>query len=335
MRQEQLVQKEKLIAFCKDLGLDTVGFLPCRVYEELIAFYEQRKEKKLENDFEEKEIEKRINPAHYMPGAKTIVTFAFPYVYDEEEVRNGFSIYTKRPDYHRVVKQYLEQVCEFIRELGGEAEAFVDSNTLPERYLAYLSGIGFIGRNNMVITKQYGSYVFLGEILTTLELPCEEVRTVEELRDYKECGDCRNCYNECPTKSINGARINPNICLSFLTQKKDISEKEIGLLKGNVFGCDFCQIVCPYNAEAMKGSLQEFATLDYMNEDVSVYAGMDNKFFKEKMSKTSCGWRGKNVLRRNAILAMGARGEDVSCYHGDSEYINSYIEKTMEVNKEK
>ena len=94
-------------------------------------------------------------------------------------------------------------------------------------------------------------------------------------------------------------------------------------------------MVCPYNAEAMKGSLQEFATLDYMNEDVSVYAGMDNKFFKEKMSKTSCGWRGKNVLRRNAILAMGARGEDVSCYHGDSEYINSYIEKTMEVNKEK
>lgn len=331
--QTAATNKEKIIAFCKELGLDTMGMIPCRRFEELRPFYEERREKNLQNEFEEKDIEKRINPSHYMEDAKTILSFAFPYVFDEEEEANGFSIYTKRSDYHRVVKGYLEQVCEQIRSLGGEAMCFVDSNTLPERYLAYLSGVGFIGRNNMLITKKYGSFVFLGEILTNLELPCEEVRSVTEIKDYPECGECRNCYKECPSKSIHAGRVNPNICLSYLTQKKEITDQEIGLLKGNVFGCDFCQLKCPYNEEAEKGCLPEFQTLSYMNEELPVYAGMENKFFKEKMSKTSCGWRGKNVLRRNAILALHAKGEEVSAYRGDSEYLNAYITRLEEKNK--
>lgn len=319
--------KEKITEFCSSIGLDTIGFVPCRRFEELLPFYEERQAKNLQNEFEEKDIEKRITPAHYMEDAKTILSIAFPYVYDEEEVKNGFSIYTKRYDYHRVVKQYLEQVCAYIESLGGKAMCFVDSNTLPERYLAYLAGVGFIGRNNMVITEKYGSFVFLGEIITDLEIPCEDTRSFSQIKEYKECGECKNCYRECPSKSINAARINPNICLSYLTQKKELSDQEIGLLKGNLFGCDFCQLSCPYNERAKKGSLPEFATLDYMNEGPEAYAGMDNKFFKEKMSKTSCGWRGKNVLRRNAILALGAKGEEISGYIGDSHYINQYIER--------
>ncbi|MDO5292346.1 MAG: tRNA epoxyqueuosine(34) reductase QueG [bacterium] len=321
------MMKEKVISFCNSIGLDTVGVIPCRVFDELRDFYKERQEKNLQNEFEENEIEKRINPAHYMEDGKSIISIAFPYVYDEEEEANGFSIYTKRMDYHRVVHGYLDQVCEYIRSLGGKAEAFVDSNTLPERYIAYLAGVGFIGRNNMIITKQYGSYVFLGEIITNLDLGAEDKRSFQEISLHKECGECSICYGECPTKSINANRKNPNICLSYLTQKKEITDQEIGLLKGNVFGCDFCQLKCPYNEKAKKGSLLEFATLSYMNEDAAVYARMDNKYFKKNMSKTSCGWRGKNVLRRNAILTLHKRGEDVSSYIGDSEYINGYIRR--------
>ncbi|MDO5519093.1 MAG: tRNA epoxyqueuosine(34) reductase QueG [bacterium] len=327
------MMKEKIISFCNSIGLDTVGVIPCRTFEELRGFYQERQEKKLQNEFEENDIEKRINPAHYMEDGKSIISIAFPYVDDEEEQENGFSIYTKRYDYHRVVHGYLDQVCEYIQSLGGNAEGFVDSNTLPERYIAYLAGVGFIGRNNMIITEKYGSYVFLGEIITDLDLGAEDSRMIGEISLHKECGDCSRCYGECPTKSINANRKNPNICLSYLTQKKEISDQEIGLLKGNVFGCDFCQLKCPYNEMAGKSPIPEFQTLSYMNEDAKVYAEMDNKYFKEKMSKTSCGWRGKNVLRRNAILKLHKQGEDVTSYLGDSEYINEYIRRLT--NKEK
>lgn len=324
--------KKKIEAFCEELGLDTVGCIPCRQFEELKMFYEDRKEKQLQNEFEENDIEKRIQPNHYMKEAKTIISIAFPYLHEEEMVENGFSVYTKRFDYHRVVKSYLDKICIFIESLGGKAESFVDSNTLPERYIAYLAGLGFIGRNNMLITKKYGSYVFLGEILTDLELTCEEKRSFEEIGEYAECGTCKNCIGECPTKSINTKQINPNICLSYITQKKEITKQEMGLLKGNIFGCDFCQLKCPYNLEVEMNRLQEFAGLEWMNQELTSYATMDNQFFKEKISKTSCGWRGKNVIRRNAIIGLHYQGgeHDIEKLKGDSPYINKYIELLMD-----
>lgn len=325
--------KQKVIDFCNSLGLDTIGMIPCRRFDELQGFLQDRQDRNLQNEFEESDIEKRINPMHYMENGKTIISIAFPYYYEEngckneESMDNGFSIYTKRYDYHRVVRSYLEKICLYLEEQGGEAVPLVDSNTLPERYIAYLAGIGFIGRNNMIITQRYGSYVFLGEIITSLEFPCEDKRCFEQIQDYAECGTCRICYGECPSKSINANKISPNICLSYLTQKKEITDKEMALLKGNVFGCDFCQLKCPYNVRAEESNVKEFAELFYMNGDIRTFAGMDNKFFKEKVSMTSCGWRGKNVIKRNALIHLAAKGEDVSEYKGDSPYINKYIER--------
>lgn len=325
------MKKNQIENFLRSLGLDTFGFIPCREFQELKEFYEGRKQKNLQNEFEENDVEKRIRPAHYMSDAKTILSIAFPYFHEGEGVNNGFSIYTKRMDYHRVVHKYLDQICGFIQSFGGRAEGFVDSNTLPERYIAYLAGVGFLGRNNMLITKKYGSYVFLGEILMDLEISCEDRHQFGEIKEHKECGECKNCLKECPTKSINKERINPNICLSYLTQKKEISQKEISLLKGNVFGCDFCQLKCPYNEQVEMGVLPEFQTLSYMNEGLEVFAGMDNKFFKEKVSCTSCGWRGKNVIRRNALIAIKYHDKecDLNEFRGDSSYINYYIDVLM------
>lgn len=325
--------KQKIEAFCKSLGLDTVGFIPCRQFDELRAFYKARQEMNLQNEFEEKDIEKRINPNHYMEDAKTILSIAFPYYHTEEaqDIDNGFSIYTKRLDYHRVVKYYLGEIGKYIESLGGKAIGLVDSNTLPERYIAYLAGVGFIGKNNMIITEKYGSYVFLGEILTDLEIPCEDKRAFHQISEYSECGTCNNCFKQCPTKSINANRRNPNICLSYITQKKEISNQEIKLLKGNVFGCDFCQLRCPYNEGIEQNVLKEFETLAYMNEDIATYATMDNKYFKEKISATSCGWRGKNVIKRNAIINMYNNQLDISQLKGESSYINDYISRLIEM----
>ncbi|MDY4077746.1 MAG: tRNA epoxyqueuosine(34) reductase QueG [Clostridium sp.] len=322
--------KEKIETFCNSLGLDSIGFTKCRKFEELREFYVYRKKNNLENEFEEKDIEKRINPNVYLEEGKTIISIAFPYCNSEDfNCNNGFSIYTKRYDYHRVVKKYLDEICKFIESLGGKAVGVVDSNSLPERYIAYLSDVGFIGKNNMIITKKHGSYVFLGEIITDLEIENETKRTFDMIANYEECGECRICIGECPTKSINKTKINPNICLSYMTQKKELNDKEINLLKkkGNIFGCDFCQLKCPYNENLEGKALKEFEILDYMNEEPYIYANMDNKYFKEKISKTSCGWRGKNVIRRNAIINLKKKGIDIEEFKGNSEYINEYIDK--------
>lgn len=320
--------KEKINEYCNSLGLDTIGFIKCRKFDELINFYSFRKENGLENEFEENEIEKRINPNWYIKEGKAIISIAFPYLWFENNIDNGFSRYTKGLDYHRVVRSYLDKICEFINKLGGKAIPFVDSNTLPERYIAYLAGVGFIGKNNMLITEKYGSYVFLGEIITDLDIGEEDVRKFEEIREYKECGTCTKCQKQCPTKSINVNKINPNICSSYITQKKALSDVDIKLLKGKIFGCDICQNVCPYNIDINYSSIIEFKPLEFMcGLETEIYADMNNKFFKENIAKTSCGWRGKNVIKRNAIIKLHSEGKDIKKYSGDSPYLSEYIQR--------
>ncbi len=327
--------RNKIEAYCQSLGLDTIGFIPCRRFDESAVVFQNRKEQGLENPFEEGDIEKRINPFLYMQDGKTIISIAFPYYTpDENQVDNGFSVYTKRFDYHRVVKSYLAKICEYIEALGGKALHFVDDNHLPERYIAYLAGIGFIGRNNMLITEQYGSYVFLGEIITNLEIECSDVRQQTEITQYKECGTCYACYRACPSKALTAAKVNPNSCLSYYTQKKELTDDEIKLLKGNIFGCDICQRVCKYNRTAAPSRLPEFAVLNFMNQEVSTYAAMDNKMFKDQISHASCGWRGKNIIKRNAIIHLHRKGEDIEAYRGDSPYINQYIERLQGMDTE-
>ena len=178
--------KEEVLSYCNSLGLTNIGFIKCREFNELEDFYENRKKLNVQNEFEEEDIQKRINPNHYMEEGKTIISIAFPYLHDQEHFDNGFSLYTRGNDYHRVLKDYLDKICEFIILRGGKAISFVDSNTLPERYIAYLAGVGFIGKNNMLITKEYGSYVFLGEIITDLEMYDDDNGNFEELMKYTD-----------------------------------------------------------------------------------------------------------------------------------------------------
>lgn len=327
------MSKEKIINFCNSLGLDTLGFIKCREFTELKEFFYERKEKGLENEFEEEDIEKRINPFNYMNEGKTIISIAFPYLHNIDYYDNGFSVYTRGEDYHKVVKSYLSKICEFIESIGGNAMSFVDSNFLPERYIAYLANIGFIGKNNLIITKKYGSFVFLGEIITDLEIETQE-RDFNEIEKFNECGSCEICYKECPSKSINKYKKNPNICVSYFTQKKTLEDKEIKLLKGRVFGCDSCQNSCPYNENINFSNIKEFYPFDFMNkENTSELASIGTKDFKESFLKTSCGWRGKNVLKRNAIIKINSDSGDIGSIKTDSPYLKDYVNRLLDNNK--
>lgn len=318
--------KQKIIEYCNRLGLDTVGITSCRKFKESEKFFSLRKDKGYENEFEEKDIQKRIKPNIYMEEGKAIISIAFPYIFNKNfNNKIHFSKYTMGRDYHIVVSEYLKKLCAFIESLGGKAKYFVDSNALPERYIANLSGIGFIGKNNMLITKKYGSYVFLGEIITNLNLDEDEPLMCQ-------CGECKLCLKVCPTESISEGTTDPNVCLSYVTQKKEIDDIWFTKLQGRIFGCDSCQKVCPYNKEISFSKIEEFKPFVFMeNANIEEIINMDNKTFKDKYALTSSGWRGKNILIRNALISSFEKSKihTVTIKQFNSPYVKDYYGRLL------
>lgn len=314
----------KIKEYCLNIGLDTIGFTTCRKFNELMPYYKQRLEENKFNEFEEEKIEKKIDPFRYMLSGKTIISIAFPYLF-ERVTSNGaiyFSKYTYGNDYHKVISRYLQKICEYLESLGGNAKYFVDSNSLPERYIANLCGIGFIGKNKMLITKKYGSFVFLGEIISDLEI---EINTPKE----SECGTCDICTKTCPTNALSSDNFNK--CLSYLTQKKQLSDCELLQLGGRLFGCDTCQDVCPYNKNVSFSNLEQFMPYDFMtNIDINELVNLSKKEFNLKYRLTSCGWRGKNILQRNAVINKYISNiNNTQDLKIDSEYVKDYYNRLL------
>ena len=307
--------KEEIIKFANDLSIDLIGFTECKRFDELEEFFKYRKDNNLLNEFEEQDIEKKINPKLLMEDGETIISMAFPYYYEDGKDECKFSLYTRGLDYHKVVGSYLKKICEFIESMGGKAQSFVDSNPLPERYIAVKSGIGFIGKNNTLITEKYGSYVFLGEIITNLKLEGDKPKNYG-------CIGCNLCMEKCPTNVIIGDNkgFNSSYCISYLTQKKHLNQFELPMIKGKIFGCDTCQKVCPHNRDIETSRIKEFIPIEYMNEvDLVKLIKLDNKTFKEKYINHSCGWRGKNLLIRNGLINYYLR------YNKDEDEIKNSI----------
>lgn len=326
---EFMDNKDYIIKYCSTLKLDLLGFSRCRVYDELRDFFQSRKLLGQENEFEEKDIEKRVNPFLQMPEAKTIISIAFPY-YFGKNVKNDiyFSIYTLGRDYHSVISEYLRKICGIIEKMGYKSKYFTDNNPLPERYIAKESGMGIIGKNSMFITKKYGSYVFLGEIIT--DMPVEDYDKPEDTGNML-CSNCDRCTIACPGGSIKAG--NHGSCLSYITQKKEIEDIWFSKLNGRIFGCDTCQEVCPYNKKAEFSKLESFMPLPFMKyPDVSELININNSVFREKYKITAAGWRGKNILQRNAMINLikdSNMMEKINPQNIASPYIREYYGRLL------
>lgn len=311
--------KNEIIQYAKALGLEHIGFTKCRGFEELRPFFVSRKENNLENVFEERDLEKRINPNFLNGKGKTIISVAFPYYREKDNYSKPyFSLYCRAMDYHLVVKSYLEKLSSYINKLGGNAEVYVDNNSLPERYIAYLCGLGFQGKNQTFITEEYGSYVFLGEVVTDLYI--EE----DTPKKTMSCGSCTKCIKACPTGSIKEDGCNPNICLSYITQEKQLEESWFDALGGRLFGCDTCQGVCPFNSQAQASPILEFKPYDFMEKPMlEELLNLDKNSFLTKYAKTAAGWRGKNLLQRNALIY--AASVNKLALHEEMQFNSPYV----------
>ena len=331
MTNEQV--KKALIEKIESLGLKSYGFMKVKILTSSEEYFRKRLELGYETTFEESEIPKKIDLSTEMPSGKTIVSIAFPYHYDSEMSKEGyFSMYTLGKDYHLVLKEYLEEIANVLRNHGFEARCFADNNALPERYIAYVSGVGEIGRNHMLITKDYGSKVFLGEIITNLEVETKE-KDSREIENYEICGTCRNCIKACPTQILGDIYYDTHRCMSYITQNKEVSDEDLKLFKGRLFGCDTCQLVCPLNKDLQTSPIMEFEPRDYMKHpNLENLVKLTNEEFK-KYKETSSGWRGKKLLQRNAMIELMRKGRDFDETTLGTAYLKSYYHRLKDVFK--
>ena len=248
----------------KEIGLDLIGFSSVQELNE----DRERLETWLDNGYNagmsymEKNLEKRTNPSLLVENSRSVIIAGLNYyqpLKDDSSVPR-FSKYALGKDYHSVLKDMLYDLLEYIKskEPGVNARVFVDSAPVLEKSLAVNSGLGWYGKNTMLINKELGSYLFLGEIISSIGLDNDE--------PYKKdhCGSCTKCIDACPTGAIlDGKIIDSNKCISYLTieNRNEIPAVFRGKINGNVFGCDICQDVCPWNTIAKETMVDDFKPL--------------------------------------------------------------------------
>lgn len=244
------------------------------------------------------------DPAELLAHARSVLCIAVPYgsIATSPTPRLGgrVSNYAWRGDYHRGVRALLRIVAREIDDAAGCPVTAIacDTRPLAERALAARSGLGWVGKHTNVITPKFGSFVFLGEIVTTLDLAADA-----PLR--KSCGSCRRCVDACPTRALRGDyTIDATRCISDLTQRADgIPPKMRSLVGDWVWGCDLCQLVCPPTLAAERGNRRERAAPEFV--DLVSLLRLRSGEFKRRYRATAMGWRGAAVLRRNAAVALG------------------------------
>lgn len=214
-------------------------------------------------------------------NAKSIILFVFPYNVKAEKPMN-ICRYATVKDYHTVCAEILQKYTETLKSQHKEYNFvhFVDNSPIPEVFAAANAGLGVVGKNGLLITKKYGSYVFIGEIVTDMEIDAEN--------KAESCINCGTCEKVCPVN------LNKEKCLSLLTQKKgELEEWEKTLIKqsGCIWGCDICADVCPMNKNVEQTDIEEFIS-SYRN----------GYTLGEDISGRAFAWRGEKVIKRNYEL---------------------------------
>lgn len=245
------------------------------------------------------------------PNAKSVIMFAFPYYIDiDDDIMDDSNVcrYSMLIDYHNYIPNELEKAVVILsQKYGGNYSVFSDISPIPEVYAGCKAGLGFLGKNGLLITKEYGTFVLLGEIVTDLEIE------VDNSLEEKTCCQCMKCLFSCPNGAIlspcgnkddNSVSINYCNCLSEITQRKGeltIDEQELMQETGLVWGCDQCQNVCPHNNEIKTTKIQAFL------EDIEPILNYDNI---DVLKKTRpYGYKGKVLLTRN-LDVVNKRSDD-------------------------
>jgi epoxyqueuosine reductase len=254
-----------------------------------------------------RQAEKRKDPRTIMPHARSAVVTLTNYFHGQRAPEGGrVAQYAWSPDYHEVLGTRLEQLATAIREIapGAATRCYVDAGPVPERELAQLAGLGWIGKNMMLIHPEIGSFTFIGVVLTDADLPPDTPFEADR------CGTCRRCLDACPTQAFVAPRnLDARACISYLTieHRGDFTETEQAQIGDWVFGCDVCQDVCPWNVSFARATSDPgFAVrADLAAPDARELATIEEADFQRRYGDTPFTRPGARGMRRNAACVRG------------------------------
>jgi len=316
---QHMHMRQQIINFAKSLGFDLVGFSPSKIESKYLEAFDEWIEKGNEGEMSYmRKIEQRRDLTQILPGAKSVIVLALNYYREQEDVKEGegkVARYAYGRDYHKIITKKLKMLVKFLEEIAPEHKhrAYVDTGPILERALAEQAGIGVIGKNACLITPEFGSWVFISEIITTLELAFEVAPSPFKIKTHP-CGNCRKCIDACPTGAIIAPGvIDSRLCISYLTiENKDKIPPELAEIirkTKRLYGCDICQEVCPHNGAREKITTHGELTMpkiagSELNLD-EVLAIKSSEDFLQKFAGSPVMRAKREGLARNAKVVKG------------------------------
>jgi epoxyqueuosine reductase len=309
--------KARIRARAFDEGFDAVGFTSAdRIGPELAARLDEFMALKRHGEMRwlEDKAERRRHPQALWPEARGIIALGLNYgparnpldVLTQTD-RAAISVYAQGRDYHLVVKKKLKSLAGWLhREAGEDVKVFVDTAPLMEKPLSATAGIGWQGKHTNLVSRDFGSWLFLGIILTTLAIEADAA-------EVDHCGSCANCLDICPTKAFPAPyQLDARRCISYLTIEYDgVIAAEFADVMGNrIYGCDDCLAVCPWNkfaSAAQEMTLQPRPDLDA--PALRDLAGLDDEGFRARFATTAVKRIGRDRFIRNVCIALGNSGD--------------------------
>ena len=258
--------------------------------------------------------ERRASPQAMWREARSIIMLGMNYGPNDDPLailkmrtRGAISVYAKGDDYHDIVKSRLKELGRWlITNAGGEVKVFVDTAAVMEKPLAAQGGLGWQGKHTNLVSRRFGSWLFLGSIFTTLDLPYDSPES-------DSCGSCRACLDICPTAAFPAPyRLDARRCISYLTiEHKGPIPRDLRRAMGNrIYGCDDCLAVCPWNKFASYGREAKLAAREALRApSLADLVRLDDAQFRALFSKTSIKRTGRDRFIRNVLIAIGNSGD--------------------------
>ncbi|MFC3080437.1 tRNA epoxyqueuosine(34) reductase QueG [Phenylobacterium terrae] len=258
--------------------------------------------------------ERRAHPTGMWPGARSAIVLGMNYGPDHdplavlsEPTRGAISVYAQGDDYHELIKKRLKALARWVQDrFGGELKVFVDTAPLMEKPLAERAGVGWQGRHTNLVSREHGSWLFLGSVLTELELRPDPV-------GEETCGSCRACLDVCPTNAFPAPfQLDARRCISYLTieLKAPIPHEFRPLLGNRIYGCDDCLAVCPWNKFASTAREQALHAREALRApSLADLSRLDDPAFRALFAKSPVKRIGRDRFVRNVLYAIGNSGE--------------------------
>ena len=312
--------KEAVRSLAAELGFDLVGVTSAEPFHEAEAITLERVRDGLMDGlpwFHEARVKRGCNPQEILPGARSIIAVAMSYMAEDQPQADGpapprgkVARYAWGQDYHKVMERRLKLLAQRLSERlerPVQAKVYVDTGPMPDRAVAERAGIGWFGKNTNVLTRSHGSWVFLGQIITDLELE-------PDAPSKKTCGQCRICIDECPTGAIIAPYVLDNAkCISYLTiELRGPMPKDLRPLVGDwVFGCDICQDVCPVNRKALPTREPAFQTGEHGFSALELLPllKITEEEFRERFANSPIKRAKRAGMLRNVCVALGNIGD--------------------------